>query len=123
MKKKISKENTIMVAILTKSGAPFNEEGVNYVRDMIVEKHPELKDRPIIAMMGDTVRMPMDVYTLWKTNPEMFIIVSYDEGSEVELFNIKGNQKIIDALYHYAIVEHDKTAWELFSGKAGGQDV
>lgn len=43
MNKRISKENTFVVAILTESKTPFNEEGVDYVHDWLAKDRPELK--------------------------------------------------------------------------------
>lgn len=123
---KITKDNTIMAAILTESGAPFNEAGVDCVKDMIVEKHPELAGRPIIAMMGNTVNTPIKVRSLLAQNPNTFVIVSYDGGAELEMFepkDEKGTEPLLKVLWAVAIQKSEATAWEVFAGKVSDDDV
>lgn len=112
---RISKENTILVAILTESGAPFNDEGVDYVKDMIVKKYPEMKDFPIIAMMGRTVYKPHQVSALLTANPEAFVVVSYNGGEKLSLYRPGDNPDLLQSLEFRAGAEQDKTAWEIFT--------
>lgn len=116
MKKKISKENTIMAAILTESGAPFNEEGVDYVKNMIVEKHPELKGRPIIAMMGETVYEVHKLQSLLQANPETFVAVSCYEGQQITLYRPGESPELMHELELIALTEQ-RTSWQVFTGE------
>lgn len=113
--KQISKENTILVAILTESGASFSEKGVDYVKDMIVEEYPEMKDFPIIAMMGETVRKPYQVSALLNKNPEAFVIVSHNGGEQLSLYRPGENPELLEMLAMKARAEQDKTAWQMFT--------
>lgn len=119
---KLTKRNTITVAILTETGTSFTEEGVDYVKGMIVEKHPEMKRRPVIALMGDIVKYPKNLLSLSETNDDLFIAVSYDGGNEIRLFTTpKGidYSKFIKKLKETAIWSPKMTSWELFTGKGG----
>lgn len=113
--KRISKDNTILVAILTESGAPFDKKGIDYVKDMIVETYPEMKDFPIIAMMSETVRKPYQVSALLLENPEAFVVVSYDGGERLSLYRPGENPDLLRALEIKAVTEQNKTAWQLFT--------
>lgn len=120
---RISKDNTILVAILTESGAPFSEKGIDYVKDMIVEVHPEMKDFPIIAMMGEAVRKPYQVYTLLSANPEAFVIISHDGGGQLSLYRPGENPELLRALEVKAVTEQNKTAWQLFTEDDREEDM
>lgn len=119
MTNRISKDNTILVAILTESGASFNQEGVEYVRKMIIESHPKLNDRSIIAMMGRTVYRPSQLYSLLEQNNEMFVVVSYDGGNRLSLYDVGGNSAILSGIRTCALTSPKTTSWQLFSGQGG----
>ena len=114
---RISKANTILVAILTESGASFNEGGVEYVRNMIIESHPKLNDRSIIAMMGRTVYKPQQLYSLLEQNDEMFVVVSYDGGNRLSLYDVGGNSAILSGIRTCALTSPETTSWQMFSGQ------
>ena len=113
--KAINKDNTILAAILTESGASFTEDGIDYIRDMIIENHPELKEQPIIAMMGDTVSSTYKLYSLLIKNPDMFVIVSYDGGQKLSLYKPGENPELLSMLQTIAVTHSNKTACQVFS--------
>lgn len=114
---KLTKKNTITVAILTESGASFNEEGVDYVKDMITEVHPEMKSYPVVALMGDLVKYPKDLAALAETNEHLFVAVSYEEGEQIKLFYTKKNPGFIPMLWNVSALNPDITSWKLFTKK------
>lgn len=116
MKRTISKENTFMVAILTKTGATFNEEGVDFVQNWLSEQYPELKDRAIIAMMGEMVYKPNKLATMLEANPDMFIVMSYNGGEYISMVQYDADHAVpvIKMLREVAEENPDEISWNVF---------
>lgn len=120
--KKISEENTFMAVILTESGASFNEDGIEFVHDMIVEEEPELKDKAIIALMGETIKTPEKLAEVLEKNPETFVVMSYDGGKNLSLCDRDDNREFAKDLRTVAGRDVTLTSWDVIDYKLGGAD-
>lgn len=112
-KKRISEENVFIVAILTESGAPFNEEGIKYVHNWIARDYPEVKDKAIIAMMGNIVYKPEQLADILKRHPNTFIVLSYEGGEYLTLLEREDNNIIVAEFPIIAKEQKDATSWEI----------
>lgn len=113
--KKISKENTFIAAILTESGAPFNEEGVDYVHNMLAKDFPELKNKAIIAMMGDMVYKSEQLAAILEAHPDAHIVMSYEGGEYLSTLHHDDMQALANALRNIAAENPEVTSWKLFN--------
>lgn len=123
-RKRISKDNTFVVAILTESGAPFIEEGVDWIHNWLAEDRPELKDKAIIAMMGDMVHKPDQLASVLEAHPEAYIIVSYDGGEYLSRcrYSKENVLPVIEELRKEAIEDPKVTSWKIFSYILDGKE-
>lgn len=122
-KKRISEENTFVVAILTESGAPFNEEGVDYVHGLVIKNYPDMKGKAIIAMMGDTVYKPEQLATMLDAHPDAFIVLSYKGGEHLSLLEQEDNNIIAADLHTIAKEQKEATSWEILDYAVNKKEV
>lgn len=114
--KRISEENTFIVAILTESGATFNEEGVDYVHDWLAENKPELKNKAIIAMMGNMVYKPEQLAAVLEAHPDTYIIMSYEGGEYLRMLHYDSENILLlaEGLRNTAAKDPEATSWNIF---------
>lgn len=116
-----SKHNPVIVYILTRTGVGFNEEGIQAVRDLVLENGAPEDATGILAFTGRHLLRPNVLLQNLKEDPNARVVLSINGGRDLTLCGIgqdpKGMPGVIDALENGT-----GTSWEILTAATGWKE-
>ena len=115
------KHNPVAVYLLTKTGVGFNDEGIQAVRDLVMENDAPKDATGVLVMSGRHLLRPGILIQNLKEDPDARVVISINGGRDMTLCGIgqdsKGLPGVIDALENGT-----GTSWEILTAVAGWKE-